>query len=69
MDLLAEVYGDDYSSLDDDAATDDTTTGDTTGDTAGEEPEQKSFAEDLSDRVNEINGYSSPSDDEDQDPS
>lgn len=71
LDRLTEVYGDDYSSLSDgetpDDATDDTT-GDTGDGTSGEEPEPKGFAQDLSDRVNEINGYSQP-DDEEQNPS
>lgn len=61
MDRLTEVYGDDYSSLDDVAD-------DTTEDTADDDPEQKSFAQELSDRVNEINGYA-PASDEDENPS
>ncbi|MBI2254047.1 MAG: hypothetical protein HYU58_05465 [Proteobacteria bacterium] len=59
LDRLTEVYGDDYSSLTDEDPNE--TPGETPGE--GEEP-AKSFAEDLSDRVNEINGFSSDSDDE-----
>lgn len=61
LDRLTDVYGDDYSGLTDpdEAATEGT----------GEETAEPTFSEALSERVNEINGYDTPEEEGEQDPS
>lgn len=62
LDKLSEEYGDDYSAVTDpDTANATPEPTDPAGDPAPEEP---SFAEALADRVNQINGFTTPDDDD-----